>query len=267
VPTAQLPGVPLAGPDTVSSVLKWVTALGGLGPQSPQLITAHRYPSSTCAPPLSNYYPAMRSFLGEGGSFGLAKTVIPTATYARAHGINVRVNELNTVSCGGVPGITDTFATALWTPDTSFEMIESGASGVNWETRPGNGNAPFHPTSGGIDPLPELYGLATFAQMIGPRARLIGATLTGPPDLHLKTWAVKSSDGLRVLLINKGPRAVTTTLHVGPTANRATVRWLWAPATNSRRSITLGGQSIGTDARWHGHPGTRPRLAATGPTR
>ena len=251
---AEVPRVPLAAPDTVSSVLDWVTALGGLGPQSPQLITTHRYPSSTCAPPLSNYYPSMRSFLGDGGSYGLAKTVIPTMTFARAHGMKVRINELNTVSCGGVPGVTDTFATALWAPDVLFEMITTGASGINWETRPGNGNAPFHPTSSGIEPLPELYGLATFAQMLGPRPRLVGADLTGPADLHIKAWVVKSEDGLRILLINKGPRAVTTTLHPSHVANRGTVRWLWAAATNSRRSITLGGQSIGADARWHGRP-------------
>ena len=252
--TAEVPGIPLAGPDTVSSVLDWVTALGGLGQRSPQVITTHRYPSSTCAPPLSNYYPSMRSFLGEGGSFGLAKTVIPTLNYASRHRMTVRVNELNTVSCGGVPGVTDTFATALWTPDALFEMVKTGASGVNWETRPGNGNAPFHPTSGGIEPLPELYGLATFAQMLGPRPRLISTKLTGPTDLHLKVWVVRSSDGLRILLINKGARAATTTLRVGPAATHATVRWLWAAATNSRRSITLGGQSIGSDARWRGRP-------------
>jgi hypothetical protein len=252
--TAQVPGIPLAGPDTVSSVLDWVTALGGLGAESPELITTHRYPSSTCAPPLSNYYPSMRSFLGEGGSFGLAKTVIPTLTFARRHDMRVRINEINTVSCGGVPGVTNTFATALWTPDALFEMINTGASGVNWETRPDNGNAPFHPIAGGIDPLPELYGLATFAQMIGPRPRLVATKLVGPVDLHLKAWAVSSSNGLRILLINKGPRGVITTLHLGPTPSRAKVRWLWAAATNSVRGITLGGQGIGADARWHGRP-------------
>ncbi len=252
--TAQVPGIPLAGPDTVSSVLGWVTTLGGLGPQSPELITTHRYPSSTCAPPLSNYYPSMRSFLGDGGSFGLAKTALPTLTFARRHGMKVRINEINTVSCGGVPGVTNTFATALWTPDALFEMITTGVSGVNWETRPNIGNAPFHPTAGGIDPMPELYGLSTFAQMIGPRPRLVTTELTGPADLHLKAWAVRSSNGLRILLLNKGARGVRATLHLGTASNRANVRWLWAAGTNSLRGITLGGQTIGADARWQGRP-------------
>jgi hypothetical protein len=41
------------------------------------------------------------------------------------------MSEFNTASCGGIPGISDTFASALWTMDYTLQMAVDGATGQN----------------------------------------------------------------------------------------------------------------------------------------
>ena len=43
---------------------------------------------------------------------------------------------MNAVSCGGVRGVSDTFASALWALDTLFEFSRVGVDGVNFHTVP-----------------------------------------------------------------------------------------------------------------------------------
>jgi hypothetical protein len=104
----------------------------------------------------------------------------------------------------------------------------------------------------GLEARPELYGLALFAQMITPGARLVHASLSESPGLHLKAWAVKSRQLISVLLINKGPRSARVLLHTRSIASALLDR-LSAPSIGSRSHVTLAGRWIGHDGQWHGH--------------
>jgi hypothetical protein len=106
---------------------------------------------------------------------------------------------MNSVSCGGNEGVADSFATALWAPDALFELMRAGVDGVNWHIRAELVNAPFMLLPGAIEPLPELYGLALFLQMLGPEARRTGASVSASAGLHVKVWAVTSRNGTSVL--------------------------------------------------------------------
>jgi hypothetical protein len=49
------------------------------------------------------------------------------AALARDAGLPVRMTEGNTKSKGGLAGISDAFAAALWTADFAFELAAAGA--------------------------------------------------------------------------------------------------------------------------------------------
>ena len=49
----------------------------------------------------------------------------------------LRVDELNAVTCGGEPGVSDTFAAALWELDTQFWMASTGVDAVDVHIHPG----------------------------------------------------------------------------------------------------------------------------------
>jgi hypothetical protein len=249
---AKLPGVLLGGPEIISSKPEWLNAIEGLGRLNPNFLSIHRYASSTCWPSTSRYYPSIATMLAPHSSFGLANSIQGAAGFAHSRKQALRLTEVNSISCGGNTGVADSFATALWAPDALFELIVGGANSVSWHLRPDTPNAPFQPTAQGIKALPELYGLAVFAQMTRPGAHIVGSALSTHRGQNLKAWVVRFANGnLRVLLINKSPNPSSVTMHLGP-AGRALVRYLRAPGVGASGGIRFGGQSIGTDGRWHG---------------
>ena len=58
---------------------------------------------------------------------------------------------------------------------------------------------------------------------------------------------------LHVLLIDKGDRSATVHLAL-PATGTATLQRLLAPSAGSRSGITLDGERLGRDGRWHGQP-------------
>ena len=139
--------------------------------------------------------PGVYAFLKDRYAGGLAKTLSGVIALTQSSRVPLRVTEMNSVTCGGRKHLAESFATALWAPDALFEMMHAGVAGINWHIRPKLPNAPFHLGPNGIEPLPEAYGLAVFAQMLGPRARLQDVTITSPLGHRVKAWAVNSKTG------------------------------------------------------------------------
>ena len=254
---ATVPGIPIGAPETISSNLSWLSATTGLGALNPQFLAIHRYASSTCFAPSSPQYPTVPMLLGDRATAGLANTVEPATTFAHGERTELRLTEVNSISCGGNAGVADSFATALWAPDALFELLRVGVDGVNWHIRPKTLNAPFHLKAGEIVPLPELYGLTLFAQMIQGRSSLLDSTLTSSAGLDLKAWVVRSTAATTMLLINKGSREAAVRLPaVVPAPAVATVSRLDAPGIGATAGVRFAGRWIGTDARWHGRAST-----------
>jgi hypothetical protein len=254
-----LPHTPLGGPETIKNLEPWQAAIEGLGALSPGFITIHRYPGSSCFGPASPYYPSIAGLLSDDASVGLANSVVSAIAYAHAHAQQLRLDEVNSISCGGNLGVANTFAAALWAPDALLDFVNDGVDSVNWHIRPQTPNAPFHPvvkvangvTSQTIQPMPELYGLAMFGQLTQPGAKLLIGTESGQLDSTVSIWVVRFNGGTRVLLINKGHTPATVTLKLRITGN-AWLRRLLAPSVSATGGVTFGGQTIGADGRWHG---------------
>jgi hypothetical protein len=247
----QVPRIPIGAPEIISGKPEWLSAVEGLGRENPSFLSIHRYASSNCFPTSSPFYPTIALLLNEDASIGFGNTILDAAEFAHARRQALRLTEVNSISCGGNPGVANTFATALWAPDALFELIRNGADSINWHIRPNALNAPFHPTRSGIQALPELYGLAVFADMTGVGAKIVSSDLKEPGGLHLKAWVVRVGSSLRVLLLNKGPRAARVTMHLGP-AGTAQVRRLQAPRVGASTGVTFGGQTIGSGGSWQG---------------
>jgi hypothetical protein len=248
----------LAGPVVAypAQALNWISALLS-GPRPDlRLVTAHEYPYSACEPPLSPLFPTIARILSEDATAGMAALVKPAVLLAHRAGLPFRLTEANSVTCGGLPGVSDTFATALWAPDAMFELLRTGANGVNVHVRAFAVNAAFGLGANGIVAHPLLYGLILFTRMLGPDSRLVTASLAAPRALHLKAWAVRvGARDLRVLLINKGAHTVRMRLRL-PASAPATVERLLAPSPGSLSGVTLGGRHLGIHETWVGRPRT-----------
>ncbi len=109
---AALPGhVALAGPSL--GTFAWTDQLGQfLAAESHvALVTLHRYPLQHCFIRRSSpRYPTIANLLSRNSSIGLADRFVKFIAVARAHHLPVRIDEFNTVSCGAVPAVSQTFA-------------------------------------------------------------------------------------------------------------------------------------------------------------
>lgn len=255
---AGLSPQPLAGPSI--GTLSWMPDLSDFLAAVPQirLVSLHRYPLQGCTVPPSNPdYPTIAHLLSDSASLAQAQDLAPYVAIAHARGLPVRNDEMNTVACGNVRGVAETFASALWAMDASFQMANVGLDGINIHTAAGYTDQLFSFSRAGSrwrgQVAPEYYGLLMFARAVPRGARLLpvaGATST------LRAWATKAPNGrLRVLLINDAghPQALTLNVSGGATA---VVQRLQAPGVRATGHITIAGQDFArntTTGRLTGH--------------
>ncbi len=263
------PDVPLVAPALAveRSHLGWISTLLHRPHPRLRVVSAHVYPYGACSRPGRPFYPTVQKLLSEEASAGMAKTIAPALALAHKAGFSLRLTEINSVTCGGVTGVSNTFATALWAPDALFELMQAGVEGVNLHARVQSINDPFFFTPQGLQTHPLLYGLILFKRMLGAHARLVPVRLRSARSLHLKVWAVREGEGtntlntLNVLLINKGRRSAVINLHL-PTSSEASVQRLLAPSASSTSDVTLAGQRLDGQAGWQG----KERLETINPT-
>ncbi len=246
------PRVPLAGPESAYPLrdIAWErrllsTNLGRVG-----MLTVHRYPLTACGRASRGNFSTIARVLSPTVSAGLRPAVSPALQLADETDLPLRMTELNSVTCEGRRGVSNTFAAALWAPDALFSLWRTGLAGVNIHVRQDAPNAAFSMTPAGLAARPLLYGLALFARALGNRGQLarlrVGLTV---PSVRL--WAVRNGHRLNVLALDKGPHPAHLMLRV-PSHRLAIFERLLAPAINSTRGETLAGQSISPDGRWVG---------------
>jgi hypothetical protein len=209
----------------------------------------HLYPLQACyRSPSSPRYPTIAKLLSANSSVGLANGVASDAVDAHAHGRSFRVDEMNSIGCGAVPGLTNSFALALWALDALFADVKVGVDGVNIHTYPGATYQlfTFRHQNGNWTAFvePEYYGLLMFAQAAPPGSRLL--RVSGAVG-SVRVWATHAPDGkTRVLLINDDPtRSQSLSFRVPRTQPGGTLERLLAPGLTASHHVTLGGQSFG----------------------
>ncbi len=246
----SLPPVPLAGPSTGSPI--WMAQLGqflgderGIG-----VATVHDYPLKHCTAASDV---TIAQLLSSASSEGLAASLAPEVSAAHRHHLPLRIDEMNSVSCGGERGVSDTYASALWALDSLFALARAGVDGVNIHTPPRSINEMFtvSQVNGAwqVSVHPNYYGMLMFAQATPAGSRLI--RISGGSAPGLSTWATRGRDGkTRVVVINKDTRASRlVAVRAAPGSGPGTIELLRAPAIGATSGITLGGQSFGAETR------------------
>jgi hypothetical protein len=262
-----MPSVPLAGPSTGSPTFK--AQLGNFlrRERRVKVATVHAYPLKHC---VATNHVTIGELLANSSSDGLATDVAPLAAIAHAHHAPLRIDEINAVSCGGQRGVSDTYATALWSLDALFALAHAGVDGVNIHTPPRSNNQMFTITqTNGVWEVyvhPVYYGMLMFAQATPPGSRL--ERISGTSAAGLSSWATLGLDGrTRVVVINKNTgssRSVSVKAPAGDST--ATLELMHAPSVTAKVGITLGGLGFGAQTSTGQLAGT-PQTTALKPAR
>lgn len=250
----------VAGPATGSP--SWMGELPAFLARAPlvRIITVHRYPLNRC----SSVRPTIARLLSAASSAGLARSVARAAAVAHAHDARFRVDELNSVSCRGQRGVSNTFASALWVLDALFNMARVNVDGVNIHTLAASVYHPFVLARIGgvwrwhVDPL--LYGMLMFARAAPPGSHLL--SICGFAGPQVRTWATRAPNGqTRVVLINQSRQASAyVSVRIPGARFTAGLTWLRAPSIAATGAITLGGQSFGAVTTTGRLTGNRQRI-------
>src|SRR5271170_1072729 len=259
---AAAPGIPLAGPDVSGS-----SAFEKWGPpevvnQRPALLTGHHYPLGCVqvpAPSITRLLsPEIRKL--EGISLGRYMAV------SEAVGTPFRLDETNTVSCGGLPHISDTFASALWAVGYLTQAMQMGVSGINLEGNPTycEGYTPVcAPTaedlaSGTLQAQPEWYALLLAKALIGDRPLPTSTSSPRHPNVQASAF-VAPNGALHIVVVDDDPpgsHSLALALRLGRRFRDAGILSLTAPSPAAISGVRLGGLAVAPNGSWS-PPATR----------
>jgi hypothetical protein len=253
---AVAPGIALAGPDVSGSSAfeKWGPA--EVVDQRPALLTGHHYPLGCNEVPAPTITQLLSPQTRKAEAVSLGRYV----GISQAGATPFRLDETNTVSCGGVAGISNTFASALWAVGYLSQAMAMGVSGINLEGNPTNcgGYTPVcAPTaealsSGALVAEPEWYALLLLRAQLGERPIETIATAPGKPNVEVVTFL--AGDGtLHYVVVDDEPpgaRTVALALRVGKGFHGASVLSLTAPSPTSLSGVELGGTAVAPDGSW-----------------
>ena len=122
----------------------------------------HRYPTNHCAG--GQVTPS--ELLADHASIGMAEWMAPLAASAASSRIEFVVGEGNSVACGGIPGVSDTFASALWALDFLCLLSKAGVRQFNFHGGPDVVYTPIgFGRDGSLEVRPLYYGLRLFAEL------------------------------------------------------------------------------------------------------
>ena len=258
------PGVPIAGPDPASGDLAWLRAAARA--LHPQLLTDHYYPLSSCG-----YRPTVGELLSASVRRKESAALAGAIAIARSAATPLRLDEVNSVSCEGFPGTSDTFASALWALDYTARAIASGAVGIDFHDllaktdaySPLLASSPATLAAGRLHVAPEWYALLAARELPGSQplpVHVLGATAE-----RLSASAFRAPDGrLRIVLVDYDPpgsRPLAVRLRVSPRYVGGSILRLTAPSPAATAGVRLGGRTVAPDGTWQA-PAALPAVYA-----
>jgi hypothetical protein len=239
---AVTPQARFAGPD-ISNKLDYLTAFAQEARKHPDviLLTSHYYamgPASSPDATIQNLLdPNPKSSTLKQRDLHVVAEAQETAE------LPYRMSEGNSCWDGGKPGVSDTFASALWCADYMLRCAGRGWAGVNLH---GGGNGYYTPIAGapstGFMRRPEYFGMRFAQRFVG--ARPVDVNLTGA-DPFVDAFLFERSGAYELAVVNKTSSPFVCGLPPGMTASPKLL--LSAPAIDAKQGVEL--RSI------HGRPG------------
>jgi hypothetical protein len=261
---SSVPHAVFTGPAASSDSKGWAEDFAASEAGKIALLTEHYY--------ISNYSSAAPSIHGmlTYPSPHLVTALQNLQAGAKAQSLPFRIDECNSYFASKNPaGVANAFAAALWAIDFILINAQYGSSGVNFHsTGDTSGYAAIGESNSVVAAVqPLYYGLFFISQIFreGRRGVLLESTPTAS-GVALTAFVVGTDNGTYVVLNNKDTTnaANVTITGFGPFALTASIMTLASSGStpseqltnlgidNGGLPITLGGQPVALDGRWHG---------------
>jgi hypothetical protein len=158
------------------------------------------------------------------------------------------MSETNSAACGGITGVSNAYASALWAVDYLLTGAEHGAAGMNFHgflTTDCRGYTPLCQV--GIYQYaaqPVYYGLL-FTHLLGT-GRLLPVTIH--PAAYVAAHAIRAPGGaIRVVIENLSDTATAISLRAGSVSGTATALHLTGPSLTATSGVQIQGAQVQPD--------------------
>jgi hypothetical protein len=281
------PGVALVAPDASSgvSVLPWVQQTAAA--LHPALLTDHYYALTSCGGAHPSASQLLSPAVQRGENRVLAR-LARLAPLAHVGGAALRIDETNDISCHGEPGVSNSFASALWAVDWMARAMHAGVRGLNFHdllaepssysplvldsAAPANVAAGALAAARGGHPVPprplranpKWYALLLASMLAGDTPT--SSTVNGAPGLSAGAFRAPSG-ALHLVLVNLEPPSTHPLLvHLRAPGgfSGGSILALSAPSTSALDNVRLGGAEVDASGAWRP---TAPLPRVYGPPR
>lgn len=158
----------------------------------------------------------------------------------------VDITEMNSITNGGIRGISDTFASALWVSNILFQSATLGIQQIDFQEVPDAAYAVINSQG-----MPQaMYNGLLFFHLATSSASFLPGSINS--DANISSYALRGSDHtLRVVMINKTSQPGTISLVPGATYHTMTTLQMQAASLTSTSGITIGNTALDASGSWH----------------
>src|SRR5579863_1900935 len=217
-------GAQLEGPDFASG--RWVAQVPSLAHAlALSAIDTHFYPLAACT---SGEKVSSAELLSRAAQAKIFERISLVRDAAAAQ-LPAVVSEANSVSCGGVAGVSDGAAAAVWGARAVLEALRAGFTSIRFHSSGGRYD-PFTVAGSGVSARPLYLALSAIEPLLPPGARLEwipgahaldGMAIASPRTTFLSNYG---SAPLWVSVSARGSAVVVTVADSRPAVSRSTVR-------------------------------------------
>ncbi|KAF8576860.1 glycoside hydrolase family 79 protein [Ramaria rubella] len=210
---------------------------------------------------------ALPEYLNHNLSVSLVQPYLNTSAIAQENGKPFIMMETNTASCGGFPGLSDSFAAALWGLDWALQLAYANFSGAMMHLGGQDDYYnPFTPPPGSLARKaqwtvgPMYYVSLIIAEAFGPSnaSRVVDLFQNSNNDFTPGYAIYENGNPMRVALFNfvsdpSGASNYTADISIGGTGagqpnaspSQVSVRYFSAPSVTSKTGFQWAGQNFG----------------------
>ncbi len=172
---------------------------------------------------------------------------------AKIAGARPLMSETNSICGGGLAGVSDSYASALWAIDYMLTGAEYGLYGMNFHDRFLTNCTPYSPlcpVAAAGKPVeytarPIYYGML-FTHLLGTGNLLPVTVSANPRNGFIAAFALKpvTGRGLRLIIENVSNMGANVTLSAGGKPTAATVLHLTAPGLTATSGVRIQGAQV-----------------------
>ncbi len=260
-----LPNLPLAGPAAAGPVTDFAVQFANTVRTKIVLLTQHYYKGAASSDP------AIADLLTIDPTVATQSQALSAAVQANKISEGFRWGEMNSYSGHGAAGVSDVYASALWSLDFMFTAAEYGSNGVNFHG--GGQNMDGNVCSSGAasctkpflySPIDEINSQVTaaaplfYGMLLVSRAGVgnMFATTATAGALNFTGYSVAQADGsINVILVNKdATNGVNAAVDTGAAVTAADATYLQGPSLDATTGVTFAGAGVTPAGDWVPQP-------------